>query len=124
LVALKWAGVLVAVVVVPLDALANLLLFSVGSHTVPAVVNGFAVGLAVAGGVMALISHVSARLELRIDAVAESLSARLEDMERRIGDRNSGFVEGYMLSQVPESTVVPLAPRARNRRSMIASSED
>jgi len=28
-----------------------------------------------------------------------------------MGDRNSGFVEGYMLSHTPDAAVVPLTPR-------------
>jgi len=61
------------------------------------------------------------RFDAKLDLVTELLTTRLEDLEHRIGDRNTGFVEGYMLSHattetsIPEAPVVQLTPRGPRR---------
>ncbi len=115
----KWAAVLIAVLAIALDALANLLLATLTPHAVPVVVNLYAVALTCVATIVALGAHLAARLEARLDYVVELLANRFEELEARIGDRNTGFVEGYMLSHaetpVPEASVVPLVPRGGRR---------
>ena len=116
----KWAAVLVSVVTVALDTLANLLLAFLTPHSVPDVVNLFALTLAAAGAVIAFGAHVAVRFDEKLDLVIQLLTTRLEELENRIGDRNTGFVEGYMLSHttetsVPEAPVVQLTPRGPRR---------
>jgi hypothetical protein len=116
----KWAAILVSVVTVALDTLANLLLAFLTPHAVPDVVNLFALTLAAAGAVIAFGAHIAIRFDAKLDLVTELLTTRLEDLEHRIGDRNTGFVEGYMLSHatetsIPEAPVVQLTPRGPRR---------
>ena len=118
----KWAALLVAVVATATDALANLLLAVLTQHSVPDVVNLFAVALAAVMTLVAFVAYLHERNEAKLDLVIELLVGRFEELESRIGDRNSGFVEGYMLSQGPEASVVPLAPRGVRR--MAASQDD
>jgi hypothetical protein len=112
---LKWAGVLIAVVTAALDALANLLLATLTTHSVPEVVNTFAVACATVATVVAVVTHAHARAEAKVDLLIELVVGRFDELEARIGDRNSGFVEGYTLSHGPEASVVPLAPRGARR---------
>jgi hypothetical protein len=118
----KWAGVLVAVVTAALDALANLLLETLTTHSVPEVVNLFAVACSAVAAIAAIVVHAYGRLEAKIDLVIELVVGRFDELEARIGDRNSGFVEGYMLSHGSEASVVPLTPRGVRR--MAASQDD
>jgi hypothetical protein len=116
----KWAAILVSVVTVALDTLANLLLAFLTPHAVPDVVNLFALAVAAAGAVIAFGAHIAIRFDAKLDLVTELLTTRLEDLEHRIGDRNTGFVEGYMLSHatetsIPEAPVVQLTPRGPRR---------
>jgi hypothetical protein len=116
----KWAAVLVSVVTVALDTLANLLLETLTPHVVPDVVNLFALTLAAAGAVIAFGAHVAMKFDAKLDLIVELLTTRLEELENRIGDRNTGFVEGYMLSHttetsIPEAPVVQLTPRGPRR---------
>ena len=117
---IKWIAVLVSVVTAALDALANLLLAALTPHAVPDVLNLLAVAVIVIAAVGAIGLHLAARQEAKIDLIGQLLAGRIEELEARIGDRNSGFVEGYTLSragpaQVPEASVVPLAPRPHRR---------
>jgi hypothetical protein len=121
-VAFKWTGVLIAVVSVALDGLANLLLATLTTHKVPSVFNAYAVGLATIGLLVAFLSYLYERIESRFDYYVKVLLDRFEETENRIGDRNSGFAEGYMMSHAPEAPVIPLAPRGLARRAM--SSDD
>jgi predicted PurR-regulated permease PerM len=116
----KWAAVLASVVTVALDTLANLLLEIFTPHAVPDVVNLFAMTLTAVGAVIAFGAHIAIRFDAKFNLVVELLTTRLEELENRIGDRNTGFVEGYMLSHppeasIPEAPVVQLAPRGPRR---------
>jgi hypothetical protein len=114
----KWAMVLVAVVISALDALANLLVAVLTPHAVPVVVNLFALAVAGVAAIFAFVAHLAVRADARIERVVGVMTQRLEDLEARVGDRNSGFVEGYMLGHLvdgPEAAVVPLA-RPGSRR--------
>jgi hypothetical protein len=109
------------VVAAALDALANLLLAILTPHTVPDVVNLFALAAAGVAAVFAFAAHLADRIDAKLDLVTDLLTSRFEELETRVGDRNSGFVEGYMLSHsvgsaVPEeASVVPLVPRGPRR---------
>jgi hypothetical protein len=123
-VAFKWTGILIAVVSVALDGLANLLLATMTKDEVPDVINGAATGLAVIGVLGAFICHVYERFECRLERVVAAFIERIDELESRVGDRNSGFAEGYMLSQsTPEAPVIPLAPRGLARR-VVTSMDD
>ncbi len=120
MVTVKWAAVLVAVVTIALDALANLLLATLTPHAVPEVVNLFALALASIAAIFAFGLDLALRMQARFDLTIELMTRRFEELEARIGDRNSGFVEGYMLGRspelpVPEASVVPLVPRGPRR---------
>jgi hypothetical protein len=122
----KWTGVLITVVTVALVGLANLLVTTMTRHSVPEVINIFAAGTAVVAAIVAFVAHLYGRLDAKIDLIIELLVGRFDDMESRLGDRNSGFVEGYLLSHAPSAntnaTVLPLNPRTAMRRA--ATSDD
>ena len=63
--------------------------------------------------VLAVVAELHDRLDNRISALTEFLVARLNEIEDRTGDRNSGFVEGYLLSHGQEAAVVPFGRRGR-----------
>ena len=92
---LKWLAVVVATVSLTLCATGN------------------AVTLAVDGGELPLVAELHDRLNDRVSALTEFLVARLNEIETHTGDRNSGFVEGYLLSQGQEAAVVPFGRRGR-----------
>jgi hypothetical protein len=120
MVTVKWAAILVAVVTLALDALSNLLLATLTPHSVPEVVNLFALALAAVAAIFAFGLDLALRMQARFDLTIELMVRRFEELEARIGDRNSGFVEGYMLGRspempVPEASVVPLVPRGPRR---------
>ena len=120
MVTVKWAAILVAVVTLALDALSNLLLATLTPHAVPEVVNLFALALAAVAAIFAFGLDLALRMQARFDLTIELMTRRFEELEARIGDRNSGFVEGYMLGRspempVPEASVVPLVPRGSRR---------
>ena len=120
MVTVKWGAILVAVVTLALDALSNLLLATLTPHAVPDVVNLFALALAAVAAIFAFGLDLALRMQARFDLTIELMTRRFEELEARIGDRNSGFVEGYMLGRspempVPEASVVPLVPRGPRR---------
>jgi hypothetical protein len=116
--AFKWAGTLIAVVSIALDGMANLLLMTVTTLGVPQVVNAAAVGMAVVGVLVAFLAHLHERTNHKLDHYMNLVVGRVDELENRIGDRNSGFVEGYMLGHGPDAPVVPLAPRGLGRRAV------
>jgi hypothetical protein len=122
MVAFKWTGVLIAVVSVALDGLANLLLATLTTHRVPFVFDAYAVGLVTIGLLVAFLSYLYERIESRIEHYVRVLLDRFEETEGRVGDRNAGFAEGYMMGHGPEAPVIPLAPRGLARRAI--SSDD
>jgi hypothetical protein len=121
--AFKWTGILIAVVTVALGAMANLLIATMTTVAIPAVVNASAVGLAVVGALVAFIAHLHERTTHKLEHLTNLVVGRVDDLENRIGDRNSGFVEGYMLGHGPEAPVVPLSPRGLSRRA-VTSADD
>jgi hypothetical protein len=113
----KWAGILGGTLMIALVALANVLLATTTDHSVPAVVNDFGVAAGAAGVAVAFSAHLYERLNRKLDLMADLFLARLEDLENRVGDRNTGFVEGYLVNQSREASVVPLTPHLSRRGS-------
>src|SRR5690349_19850557 len=104
----KWAGILAGTLTAALVALANILLVGFTHHRVPGVVNDFGVGLAAASIAIAISAHAYNQLSTKLDLTVELLVRRLEDLETRVGDHNTGFVEGYLASHGRDAPVVPL----------------
>jgi hypothetical protein len=115
---LKWMAIVVAAVSVTLCVTANVLVGALNGREVPAVVNMLAIAAAGVATVLAVVADLHERINTRITALHEFLVDRLEELDTHAGDRNAGFVEGYLLSHSPDPTVVPIASRARGRRAM------
>ena len=111
----KWASIMVGTLTAALAALANGLVLSLTPHTVPDAINVLAVGVSATCCVMAFCAHLFERVNAKLDLMFQVLAARLDELEGRVGDRNSGFVEGYLLRHTPDASVVPLAPRIARR---------
>ncbi|KWV33887.1 hypothetical protein [Micromonospora rifamycinica] len=105
---LKWWAVLVAAVSLTACVTANLVVGIGAGGQIPLVVNLFALTVAGTAVVLAVVAALHDRLDDRISALTEFLVARLDEIDDRTGDRNTGFVEGYLLNQDRPATVVPL----------------
>jgi hypothetical protein len=110
---LKWWGVVVAVVSLTSFVTANVAVGAVEGEQMPLFVNLFALTTAGTAVVLAVVAELHDRLNDRVSALTEFLVARLNEIETHTGDRNSGFVEGYLLSQGQEAAVVPFGRRGR-----------
>jgi hypothetical protein len=116
--AFKWTGILIAAVTVALDGMANLIITILTPFDVPSAINTLAVGVAVVGALVAFAAHLQHRTERNLDHLVDLLLTRIDELEARIGDRNSGFVEGYLLrtdGDAPDAPVLPLTPRLPRR---------
>lgn len=113
---LKWMAVVVAAVSVTVCVTTNVLVGPATGWEV--IVNMIAITLAGIAGVVAVVAELHQRTVARIGALSDLLVARLDEMETRTGDRNASFVEGYLLGQTPDASVVPIGPRARGLRAM------
>src|SRR5436305_13127047 len=91
MVAFKWTVILIAVVTVALDGLANLLLATLTTHDVPQVINDASVGLIVVSVLMVFMCHLYERLDNRLDNVVAALVDCVEELELRMGARNPAF---------------------------------
>jgi len=114
---LKWMAVVVAAVSITICATTN----AVSGREVAAVINMAAITLAGVATVVAVGSELYERIVVRIGALSDLVVARLDELEKRTGDRNAGFVEGYLLGQppdAPDAPIVPIAPRVRGLRAM------
>jgi hypothetical protein len=120
---LKWMAVVVAAVSVTLCVTANVVVGTVQDQHVPVIVNIVAITGAGTGTVLAFVADLHERLDGRITALTEFLIARLNDLDNHAGDRNAGFVEGYLLSHGQDAAVVPIAPRMHGRRAMIGGDD-
>ncbi|HKS99658.1 MAG TPA: hypothetical protein VJT31_09040 [Rugosimonospora sp.] len=112
---LKWVSVFVSALTLTVDVLANVLVALLTSTSLPVTVDLFAALVAAVFALVAFAAYIGERLNSKLDLVLELLINRFEDLESRVGDRNSGFVEGYLLGQAPQATVVPLTPRIGRR---------
>ncbi|MDG4822853.1 hypothetical protein O7635_13440 [Asanoa sp. WMMD1127] len=111
--ALKWGAVVIAAVSVTLFATANITVGVLETSEMPTAFNMATIAAASVGAVVAVLAEMYARVTARITALAEFVAARLNELDAHTGDRNAGFVEGYLLSHDPEAgAVVPFAQRA------------
>ncbi|MBY8871447.1 hypothetical protein K7640_06260 [Micromonospora sp. PLK6-60] len=110
---LKWWAVVVAVVCLTSAVTANVVIVAVDGEQVPLLVNLFALTTAGTAVVLAVLAELHDRLNDRVTALTEFLVARLNEIEAHTGDRNAGFVEGYLLTHGPDAAVVPLDRRGR-----------
>lgn len=115
--ALKWAGILVSAVTITLAVTANAV---AGDEPVPDLLTLVSVVTAAAATVVAIVADLYVRLDAKLDRLHGAMVARFDQLDAETGDRNSGFVEGYLLGHPAEGAVVPIAPR--NRRA--ATGED
>jgi hypothetical protein len=113
---LKWSAVVVAAVAVSLCVTANILVEALTVWQVPLVVNLFTIASAAVATVLAVLAEYQRRLEERLHTLSDYLVKQLNDIDNHTGDHNAGFVEGYMLGQAHDGTVIPLAPRVSGRR--------
>ena len=120
---LKWIAVVVSAVSVTLCVTANVLVSTLTGQEVPAVINMFAIAAAGVAIVLAVVADTREQLNARIAALHEFLTQRLEELDTHAGDRNAGFVEGYLLSHNPDAAVVPIKSHQRARRAMTGSEE-
>ena len=85
----------------------------VNGGQLPLLVNLLALTAAGTAVVLAVVAELHDRLNDRLSALTEFLVARLNEIETHTGDRNTGFVEGYLLSHGQEAAVVPFGRRGR-----------
>ncbi|BCB79928.1 hypothetical protein GCM10022251_08820 [Phytohabitans flavus] len=128
---LKWSAVVVGTVAVTLTVTANILVEVLSTRQVPIVVNLFAVAVASVTTLVAVMAEFYQRVNDRLSAMSEFMVVRLAELDDRTGDRNTGFVEGYLLGQGHDShpvgqsndaSVVPLGFRS-GRRAMTGSDD-
>ncbi|GAA2219130.1 hypothetical protein ACFY2R_02965 [Micromonospora olivasterospora] len=110
---LKWLAVVVAVVSLTSAVTGNVVSGVLGGGELPLVANLLALTVAGTAVVLAVVAELHGRLDDRISELRELLVARLDELEARTGDRNTGFVEGYLLSHGQEAEVVPFGRRGR-----------
>lgn len=115
---LKWTAVLVAAIAATLGVTANVAVMLVREAPVPVAVNLLAGVTATSAIVLAVLADLHERLDARLTALTEFLVARLDEIDSRAGDRNAGFVEGYLLGHQQDPAVIPLSARPRGRRAL------
>ena len=120
---LKWMAVVVAAVSLTLCVTANVVVGTLHGQQVPVVVNLFAVIATASATVLAVVADLHDRLNGRLTVLTEFLVARLNEIDDHTGDRNTGFVEGYLLNHGQEAAVVPIGPRMQGRRAMIGGDD-
>ncbi|WP_328423518.1 hypothetical protein OG470_11560 [Micromonospora sp. NBC_00389] len=111
--ALKWLAVVVATVSMTLWLTGNVVTLAVNGGQLPMLVNLLALTSAGTAVILAVVAELHERLNDRISALTEFLVARLNEIENHTGDRNTGFVEGYLLSHGQDAAVVPFGRRGR-----------
>jgi hypothetical protein len=110
---LKWLALMVATVSLTLCLTGNAVILVVNGGQLPLLVNLLTLIATGTGIVLAVIAELHDRLNDRVSALTEFLVARLNEIETSTGDRNTGFVEGYLLSHNQEAAVVPFGRRGR-----------
>ncbi|MEU6073096.1 hypothetical protein [Micromonospora sp. NPDC047074] len=110
---LKWMAVLIATVSVTLGVTGNVVTLAVNGGQLPLLVNLLALTSAGTAVVLAVVAELHHRLDDRVSALADFLVDQLKEIEERTGDRNAGFVEGYLLNHGQEAAVVPFGRRGR-----------
>ncbi|MFI7023291.1 hypothetical protein [Micromonospora sp. NPDC049900] len=110
---LKWMAVVVATVSLTLCVTGNAVTLALNGGQLPLLVNLLALTTAATAIVLAVLAELHDRLDDRLTALTEFLVERLREIEAHTGDRNTGFVEGYLLSHGREAAVVPFVRRGR-----------
>lgn len=110
---LKWLAVVVGTASLTLCVTGNAVTLAVSGEQLPLLVNLVTLTATGTAVVLAVLAELNERLNDRISALTEFLVARLNEIESGTGDRNSGFVEGYLLRHGREATVVPIGRRGR-----------
>ncbi|MEV6370204.1 hypothetical protein FXF53_22555 [Micromonospora sp. WP24] len=110
---LKWLAVVVATVSMTLCVTGNAVTLVVDGGQLPLLVNLLTLTTAGTAVVLAVLAELHERLNNRVSALTEFLVARLDEIESRAGDRNTGFVEGYLLNHGQDAAVVPFGRRGR-----------
>jgi hypothetical protein len=115
---IKWAGVLTASLTGALIVASNVLLAALSTYAVPPVINGLGIGIASTSSVVAFGAHVFDRADRKVNLVAAVVADRLDALEKRVGDYNAGFVDGFELRERHELSIVPQesVPRGVTRR--------
>ncbi|WP_320065850.1 hypothetical protein [Micromonospora sp. RTGN7] len=109
---LKWLAIVVAVVSLTSAVTGNVVIV-VGGGQLPVVANLLAFTTAGTAVVLAVVAELHDRLNDRLNALSKLLVTRLDEIEARTGDRNTGFVEGYLLSHGQDAEIVPFGRRGR-----------
>jgi hypothetical protein len=118
--ALKWWSVVISAVSATLFASANITVGLLGRGEVPLAFNLATIAAASVGSVLAVLAEMYLRVTGRIAALAEFVAARLAELDAHTGDRNAGFVEGYLLSHGEEaSAIVPFGQRTVRRMGVV-----
>lgn len=120
---LKWTAILIAAVVLTLGVTANVAVALIPGAQLPAVVNVLASTAAGSAAVLAVVAELHDRLDARMTVLTEFLVARLDELDSHAGNRDAGFVEGYLLGHQRDPTVVPLGSRGGGRRAMLSRDE-
>lgn len=113
---LKWSAVVIAAVALTLGVTANIAVALIPGTRLPGAVNVLAITAAGSAVVLVVVADLHARLDARITNLTEFLVARLDELDSRGGDRNAGFVEGYLLGRQQDETVIPITVRGGGRR--------
>ncbi|HEX6498386.1 MAG TPA: hypothetical protein VF054_05060 [Micromonosporaceae bacterium] len=120
----RWVALLVAVVVTAAALVANGLLVTLAHRMLPLLANIAALIVITLAALVAFVAHQSVRLDRKIDLLAEMMMSRFDEVDARIGDRNSGFVEGYMIGQGSRpASVVPITQRTARRATPPSTDE-
>jgi len=117
--ALRWISTLVTAVSLAVFGTANVVTAVVSDRTIPAVANMLMIAASAVGAVLVVVAELYRRLDSRLGILSDFLVTRMEQLDTSVGDRNAGFVEGYLArsGEPGNGTVVPLAARARARTS-------
>ncbi|MEH1097615.1 hypothetical protein [Micromonospora sp. CPCC 205561] len=110
---LKWMAVVIATVSLTLGVTGNVVTLAVNGGQLPMLVNLLALTCAGTAVILAVVAELHHRLDDRVSALADFLVGRLQEIEDRTGDRNTGFVEGYLLNHGQDASVVPFGRRGR-----------
>lgn len=114
--ALKWGAVVVAAVSVTLFVTANIIVGVLHTGEVSTAFNMATIAAGAVGIIVAVLAEMYGRVNGRITALADFMAVRLNEVDAHAGDRNAGFVEGYLLSHGQEpATIVPIGPRSARR---------
>ncbi|MFD6680031.1 MULTISPECIES: hypothetical protein [Micromonospora] len=110
----SWA-IVVTALTVALCLSGNLLALVLEGGPLPLSVNLLAISMVSCALVLAIVAEIQERLDDRISALTEFLVVRLNEIETHTGDRNTGFVEGYLMRHGQEAKVVPIGSRQADR---------